>query len=168
MFDGAALDREIEALEQKARMLDDEHAALERESALVDTELDAKHNECARVERDAETHYRAYFATKYEVTELEEEVRSLTKQCAFAEAQLAQLRSKAALDLAFRIDQERHGSLTVGTINGLRLGRFDNSTSSSHAQAAAANEWNEIHAALGQVCLCMQSLARKLNLDFDK
>lgn len=79
---------------------------------------------------------------------------SVECQITYATTQLAKLRKTNVFNATFHIWHHGH----FGTINKLRLGRLP----------SAPVDWTEINAAWGQVTLLLVSLARYMNLTFEK
>jgi len=79
---------------------------------------------------------------------------SVECQITYTTTQLAKLRKTNVFNATFHIWHHGH----FGTINKLRLGRLP----------SAPVDWTEINAAWGQVTLLLVSLARYMNLTFEK
>lgn len=151
----------LEELEQELRELRDEEDSLRRhlqqaeerkEKALI--ELQHQKEESERLDSEEEHYWREYCKYKRQLLLYKDEQRSVDNQLKYAQAQLNKLQKTNVFNSTFHIWHSGH----FGTINNFRLGRLPN----------VPVEWHEINAAWGQTVLLLHSLAKKINLTFQR
>ncbi|XP_076459991.1 beclin-1-like [Babylonia areolata] len=152
--DEAALDEELKQLRGEEERLTQELERVEEEQQKVEHQFALQKEEASKLEDSQAKYYRDYADLKRHRMELEDEQISIENQMQFATAQLNKLKQVNVFNSTFHIWH----SGPFGTINGFRLGRLPN----------IQVEWSEINAAWGQAALLLHSLARKVDLTFDK
>ncbi|KAL8585049.1 hypothetical protein ACOMHN_043685 [Nucella lapillus] len=152
--DEAALDKELEQLRSEEDRLVQELEKVEGEQYTVEELMAQEKGETKKLEESEAKYYREYADLKRHRMELEDEQMSIENQMQFAAAQLNKLKQVNVFNSTFHIWH----SGPFGTINGFRLGRLPN----------IQVEWSEINAAWGQAALLLHSLARKIDLTFDR
>jgi len=95
-----------------------------------------------------------YQEYQLELARFNEEQDSVKQKIKVSTEQLERMKRTNVYDDAFHISYDGH----FGTINGFRLGRLPSQDV----------EWPEINAALGQVVLLLQTIARQANFKFTK
>ncbi|CAF0751871.1 unnamed protein product [Didymodactylos carnosus] len=149
-----SLQKELRDVYDEEKKLKDELIELEQEHNRVKQETD----ECTREEQLLELeeikYLREYNEYKRLLFEAEDEQKSIDNQIKHARAQFDKLTKTNAFNAAFHIWHQEH----FGTINGFRLGRLP----------SINVEWSEINAALGQAALLLHSLAKRIDLQFNK
>ncbi|XP_064091177.1 beclin-1-like protein [Macrobrachium nipponense] len=152
--DVTALENELKSygLEQERLLV--ELAETQKEQEVVMTVLEKHEEEKARLQDEEERYWREYCSHKYQLTQMEDENRSLKNQLQYTQNQLERLKKTNVFNTTFHIWYSGH----FGTINNLRLGRLP----------TAPVTWPEINAAWGQTVLLLASLARKIGLKFSK
>lgn len=91
---------------------------------------------------------------KHKLLSLEEQERSVNNQKMYAEAEIKKLKNSDVFNTTFHIWHSGH----FGTINDHRLGRLPKEPV----------EWEEINAAWGQAALLLHSLAKNINVTFER
>jgi hypothetical protein len=141
------------SLSQEEASLSAELDSLEKEEAdLLEAQrrLDEEDYQLSAEEHLVMNSYEDYIN---KMSVIREEQIYLKRQISVLNTSLTKLKQTNAADDAFCIGSDGN----VGTINGLRLG---------HSPEQQQTDWAEISAALGQVALLVQTLARKLNYKF--
>lgn len=151
----------LEELERELRELKEEEASLRRHLQQAEerkgkalTELQHQKEEGERLESEEEHYWQEYCNYKRQLLLYEDEQRSVDNQLKYAQAQLNKLKKTNVFNATFHIWHSGH----FGTINNFRLGRLPN----------VPVEWHEINAAWGQTVLLLHSLAKKINLTFQR
>lgn len=124
------------------------------EKKSMEKEIEKQHDELVKVNEEANKSWCEYNYFKKRLFDCEDELRSLDNQLKYAETHLDKVKNTNIFASAFHIWHDGH----FGTINGLRLGRLP----------TFSVEWSEINAAWGQVVLLLHSLAKKINLVFER
>ncbi|XP_064646043.1 beclin-1-like [Lineus longissimus] len=152
--DEAALDSELEQLRSEEKALDQQLESIESERLHLADQLQQEKEESKRLEEEESCYWKEYNEYKRQLLDLEECQRSVDNQLRYAQAQLDKLKKTNVFNATFHIWHSGH----FGTINNFRLGRLPN----------VPVEWNEINAAWGQTVLLLHSLAKKMNLTFQR
>merc|ERR1711974_87003 len=127
---------------------------LKKEQTEAEDQLKAQKAERSKLEREEHKYWKEYSRHKRELLMAEDDFRSLDCQHKYAQAQIERLKKTNAFNATFHIWHTGH----FATINGFRLGRLP------HVPV----EWAEINAAWGQTALLLWSLARKVDITFNK
>lgn len=148
-------------LDDELKQLRAEEATLREQLHKVETEHEAtkkeiqKEKEIARkFEEEEERYWKEYNEYKRQVQDLDDEQKRVDNQLKYAQAQLDRLKKTNVFNATFHIWHSGH----FGTINNFRLGRLP----------SVPVEWSEINAAWGQTVLLLHSLAKKMNLTFQR
>ncbi|CAF0919892.1 unnamed protein product [Adineta ricciae] len=152
--DYAKLNQDLVDLDEEEKRLKDELAALEKENERIQEESEQLTEEERKLEAEETKFLREYNEQKRLLYEAEDEQKSIDNQTKHARAQYDKLSKTNAFNAAFHIWHQEH----FGTINGFRLGRLPSITV----------EWSEINAGLGQAALLLNSLAKRIDLRFNK
>ncbi|CAF4186899.1 unnamed protein product [Adineta steineri] len=148
------LKQDLLELDEEENKLKDELAALEKENERIQHESEQLTKEEQSLEIEETRFLRDYNEQKRLLYEAEDEQKSIDNQTKHARAQYEKLSKTNAFNAAFHIWHQEH----FGTINGFRLGRLP----------SIAVEWSEINAGLGQAALLLNSLAKRIDLQFTK
>jgi beclin 1 len=116
--------------------------------------VQAQQDEKAKLEAEEAHYWKEYTRHRRDLLLSDDESQSLICQLNYAQNQLEKLKKTNVFNATFHIWHSGH----FGTINNFRLGRLP----------SAPVDWSEINAAWGQTALLLASLARKINLTFDR
>lgn len=152
--DDAALDDELQKLQAEEEKLREQLKQVEKEQKQVQAEIQKEKEITKKLEEEEERYWKEYNEYKRQVLELDDEQKSVDNQLKYAQAQLDKLKKTNVFNTTFHIWHSGH----FGTINNFRLGRLP----------SVPVEWNEINAAWGQTVLLLYSLAKKMNLTFQR
>lgn len=152
--DDAALDDELQKLKAEEETLRKQLAQVEKEQIHVQAEIQKEKDTTKKLEEEEERYWKEYNEYKRQVQELDDEQKSVDNQLKYAQAQLDKLKKTNVFNATFHIWHSGH----FGTINNFRLGRLP----------SVPVDWNEINAAWGQTVLLLHSLAKKMNLTFQR
>jgi beclin 1 len=154
-------EEDYEKLKQELIQLDEEEKKLKNELTILEQDNERIQNESEQLTKEEqlleaeETRFlRDYNEQKRLLFEAEDEQKSIDNQIKHARAQYDKLSKTNAFNAAFHIWHQEH----FGTINGFRLGRLP----------SINVEWSEINAGLGQAALLLNSLAKRIDLQFTK
>ncbi|UJR25442.1 hypothetical protein I4U23_006789 [Adineta vaga] len=148
------LKQDLFDLDEEEKRLKEELATLEKESERTQEESEKLTKEEHVLEAEETRFLKDYNEQKRLLYEAEDEQKSIDNQTKHARAQYDKLSKTNAFNAAFHIWHQEH----FGTINGFRLGRLPSITV----------EWSEINAGLGQAALLLNSLAKRIDLQFHK
>lgn len=148
------LEAELKKLKATEVVLETRLQECEIEMQSVKDVLQPVEEEHERIENKEKELWIKCNAMKRKLMSLEEENRSVNNQIMYAQARLNKLANTDVFNATFHIWHSGH----FGTINNYRLGRLPNEPV----------EWVEINSAWGQTALLLHSLAKKINLTFDK
>ncbi|ESO97066.1 hypothetical protein LOTGIDRAFT_226844 [Lottia gigantea] len=149
-----ALDEELKQLKLEEETLYKQLALAENQQDEVMSKLKEEEENSRLLDEEEEKYWKEYNEYKRQATELDDEQRSIDNQLRYAQTQLDKLKKTNVFNATFHIWHSGH----FGTINNFRLGRLP----------SVQVEWNEINAAWGQTVLLLHSLARKMNLTFQR
>lgn len=152
--DGSNLDAELQQLQAEEQSLRQQLQNLEREQEHTEALLEKEREISQKLEDEEDKYWKEYNEYKRQVQELEDEQRSVDNQLKYAQTQLDKLKKTNVFNTTFHIWHSGH----FGTINNFRLGRLP----------SVPVDWNEINAAWGQTVLLLNSLAKKMNLTFQR
>ncbi|OCF30410.1 beclin 1 [Kwoniella heveanensis BCC8398] len=172
--DGSGLeDSEIEGSEEEWNELVKRRQELEREEEQLIAVLEAKEKELdavreeeervkedeAEVDREETDYLLSHSALSIHLSHLNATLSTAQTHLLLSQSLLSHLESTNVYNDAFQIghvplDPSSHSGITVGTINGLRLG------------GRPTVEWEEINAAWGLVALCLDRVADKVGCQF--
>ncbi|KAL4236753.1 Beclin-1 [Mactra antiquata] len=152
--DNIVLDDELQKLKAEEEVLRQQLKQVELEQKQIISEIQKEKETTKKLEEEEERYWREYNEHKRRVQELDDEERSVDNQLKFAQAQLDRLKKTNVFNATFHIWHSGH----FGTINNFRLGRLP----------SQPVEWSEINAAWGQTVLLLHSLAKKMNLTFQR
>lgn len=152
--DDATLDDELQKLKAEEEVLRQQLKQVELEQKQVLAEIQKEKETTKKLEDEEERYWKEYNEYKRQVQELDDEQKSVDNQLKYAQAQLDRLKKTNVFNATFHIWHSGH----FGTINNFRLGRLP----------SVPVEWNEINAAWGQTVLLLHSLAKKMNLTFQR
>ncbi|KAK6165246.1 hypothetical protein SNE40_022207 [Patella caerulea] len=152
--DEKALDKELKQLKAEEETLHKELAKAEEEQKIVVAKLQEEEYKSKILDEEEEKYWKEYNEYKRQALELDDEQRSIANQLQYAQTQLDKLKKTNVFNSTFHIWH----SGQFGTINNFRLGRLP----------SVPVDWNEINAAWGQTVLLLHSLARKMNLTFQR
>ncbi|XP_050418102.1 beclin-1 [Patella vulgata] len=152
--DEKALDKELKQLKAEEETLHKELAKAEEEQKIVVAKLQEEEDKSKILDEEEEKYWKEYNEYKRQALELDDEQRSIANQLQYAQTQLDKLKKTNVFNSTFHIWH----SGQFGTINNFRLGRLP----------SVPVDWNEINAAWGQTVLLLHSLARKMNLTFQR
>ncbi|KAK3990329.1 autophagy protein Apg6-domain-containing protein [Cladorrhinum sp. PSN332] len=157
----APTDEELRAQEDALRKAQEAEAAarkdirqLEEEKAELDKELLALEEESRQVDSQEEHFWRERNAFASRLADFQNERDSINSKFDHDSRQLEKLQRSNVYNDTFCISHDG----TFATINGLRLGRINNSN---------PVEWPEINAAWGHALLLLVTVADKLNFTFE-
>lgn len=125
----------------------------EKEKTMKEVLKDCE-NEYESLQREEDKSWHEYCRTKRQLLLSEDNQRSVNNQLKYAQIQLDKLTKTNVFNATFHIWHNGH----FGTINNFRLGRLPN----------VPVEWPEINAAWGQTVLLLHSLAKKIDLTFER
>ncbi|XP_050420324.1 beclin-1-like protein [Adelges cooleyi] len=149
-----ALNKELEDLLKEEKKLMNELANLQETENALDCDIKEAEKEKERLIKEEERYWKEYSKHRRDCILIDDQQKSVECQISYTTSQLAKLRKTNVFNATFHIWHHGH----FGTINKLRLGRLP----------SAPVDWAEINAAWGQVTLLLVSLARYMNLKFDK
>uniref|UniRef100_T1JKG5 Beclin-1 n=1 Tax=Strigamia maritima TaxID=126957 RepID=T1JKG5_STRMM len=152
--DAEELEEELERFQAEEVELKKQLEKVELEQKELTKSLEQYQSELEQLEREEERHLHENCSHKRDVLLFEDEQRSIDNQLLYAQTQLQKLRGTNVFNATFHIWHNGH----FGTINDFRLGRLP----------TVPVDWNEINAAWGQTVLLLHSLAKKLNLTFQR
>eukprot|EP01006_Ploeotia_vitrea_P028790 TRINITY_DN61417_c0_g1_i2.p1 TRINITY_DN61417_c0_g1~~TRINITY_DN61417_c0_g1_i2.p1 ORF type:complete len:417 (-),score=233.12 TRINITY_DN61417_c0_g1_i2:61-1146(-) len=149
-------DEEAEAakLDAEERELKRELLALQQERASLQTEMQKLDIDQSRLNNFEHQFWEDYQDFQNQLNKINNEQLLVSRQVQVASTQLERLKRTNVFDDAFHISYDGH----FGTINGFRLGRLP----------SQPVDWPEINAALGQVCLLLQTVAKHCNFTFSE
>lgn len=153
-LDGEALSKELEKLRKEEQELIKKLEEIEMERSKVAEKLEAEKERSKQLEIEENKYWMEYSEYQKELLESEDEQQGVDNQMRYAQAQLDKLKKTNVFNSTFHIWHKGH----FGTINNFRLGRLP----------SVPVEWSEINAAWGQTVLLLHSLARKMNLTFER
>ncbi|KFM67317.1 Beclin-1, partial [Stegodyphus mimosarum] len=152
---------DLEKLQNDLMKLKEEEEQLEAQLCEMETkekELRKILKECEdendALQREEDKRWQDYCRIKRQLLISEDDQRSVNNQLKYAQAQLDKLTKTNVFNATFHIWHSGH----FGTINNFRLGRLPN----------VPVDWPEINAAWGQTVLLLHSLAKKINLTFER
>ncbi|CAN8008878.1 hypothetical protein HPB47_005817 [Ixodes persulcatus] len=148
------LDEEVRQLELKQNELLGKIEEIEAERAEVEKQRRTFAEELERLQVQEDRYWRDYSDIKRQLLLCEDDHVSVEGQLRYAQAQLDKLVKTNVFNATFHIWHDGH----FGTINNFRLGRLPN----------VPVEWSEINVAWGQTVLLLHSLAKKINLTFER
>ncbi|CAF1277635.1 unnamed protein product [Rotaria sordida] len=148
------LKQELIELDEEEKRIKDELLKLEQENQRLQNESEQLKKDEQSLEEEEIRYLRDYNEQKRLLFEAEDEQKSIDNQTKHARAQYEKLSKTNAFNAAFHIWHQEH----FGTINGFRLGRLP----------SINVEWSEINAGLGQAALLLNSLAKRIDLQFIK
>ncbi|XP_031572939.1 beclin-1-like [Actinia tenebrosa] len=149
-----SLSKELEELQKEEADLIAQLEKVEEERKKVSEALENEKQTSRKLDDAEKAFYIEYCEYQRELLEFEDEQQSVENQMRYAQAQLDKLRKTNVFNSTFHIWHKGH----FGTINNFRLGRLP----------SVPVEWSEINAAWGQTVLLLHSLARKMNLTFER
>lgn len=152
--DGSNLDVELQQLQAEEQSLRQQLQNLETEQEHTEALLEKEREISQKLQDEEDKYWKEYNEYKRQVQELEDEQRSVDNQLKYAQTQLDKLKKTNVFNTTFHIWHSGH----FGTINNFRLGRLP----------SVPVDWNEINAAWGQTVLLLNSLAKKMNLTFQR
>lgn len=152
--DDASLDDELKQLRAEESTLREQLHLVETEHETVKKEIQKEKEIAKKLEEEEERYWKEYNEYKRQVQELDDEQKRVDNQLKYAQAQLDRLKKTNVFNATFHIWHSGH----FGTINNFRLGRLP----------SVPVEWSEINAAWGQTVLLLHSLAKKMNLTFQR
>lgn len=152
--DSQNLEQELERLKEEERKLQEELKKIEQEQNKLEEEKKLGKNNLDQLEREEERYWLEYSDLKSKMLTFEDDQRSVDNQLRYANIQLEKLKKTNVFNATFHIWHSGH----FGTINNFRLGRLP----------AVPVDWAEINAAWGQTVLLLHSLAKKVNLTFQR
>jgi beclin 1 len=152
--DDAALDDELEHLKAEEEALRQQLEVVEKERMKLTEQIEDEKKVSQTLDEEEEKYWKEYNEYKRQVLALEDEHRSVENQLKYAQMQLDKLKKTNVFNATFHIWHSGH----FGTINNFRLGRLP----------SVPVEWHEINAAWGQTVLLLYSLAKKMNLVFQR
>lgn len=152
--DESQLDDELKQLRAEEATLREQLHKVESEHEVVKKEIQREKEIARKLEEEEERYWKEYNEYKRQVQELDDEQKRVDNQLKYAQAQLDKLKKTNVFNATFHIWHSGH----FGTINNFRLGRLP----------SVPVEWSEINAAWGQTVLLLHSLAKKMNLTFQR
>lgn len=152
--DQVNLDDELKQLRAEEATLREQLHKVEGEHDVVKKEIQKEKEIARKLEEEEERYWKEYNEYKRQVQELDDEQKRVDNQLKYAQAQLDRLKKTNVFNATFHIWHSGH----FGTINNFRLGRLP----------SVPVEWSEINAAWGQTVLLLHSLAKKMNLTFQR
>lgn len=143
----------IKLKEEEAKLQQELFETEAKERAVKDT-LKVYEDESEALQREEDKYWQDYCRLKRQLLLYEDNQRSVDNQLKYAQAQLDKLIKTNVFNATFHIWHSGH----FGTINNFRLGRLPN----------VPVDWPEINAAWGQTVLLLHSLAKKIDLKFER
>ncbi|KAK3083308.1 hypothetical protein FSP39_019108 [Pinctada imbricata] len=150
----ATLDAELKQLQIEEAALRQQLQKTEKEKEEIQILIQKEEEIAVKLDDEEEMYWKEYNEYKRQVQDMEEEQRSADNQLKYAQTQLDRLKKTNVFNTTFHIWHNGH----FGTINNFRLGRLP----------SVPVDWNEINAAWGQTVLLLHSLAKKMNLTFQR
>ena len=148
------LDTKLNNLQSKQNSLIKELTAINRKQNDLETQLEKQNDILKRLTSEEDKFWQEYNHSKFTFFQCEEEQFTLENKLKNAKEFYEKLKKTSILNVTFHIWYNG----AFGTINGFRLGRMAN----------IQVEWHEINAAWGQCALLLNSLARKINITFER
>lgn len=148
------LEAELEELRGKEEQLKSELFEVEEKEKVVKEVLRGCEEEQERLQREEDRYWQEYSCLKKQLLQCEDDQHSVDNQLRYAQAQLDKLKKTNVFNATFHIWHSGH----FGTINNFRLGRLP----------SVPVDWPEINAAWGQTVLLLHSLAKKMDLTFER
>lgn len=152
---------DFESLQADLSKLQDEEAELEQRLCEMEAKeksmkeiLKVCEDEYESLQREEDKRWHEYCRIKRQLLLSEDSQRSVNNQLKYAQMQLDKLTKTNVFNATFHIWHSGH----FGTINNFRLGRLPN----------VPVDWAEINAAWGQTVLLLHSLAKKIDLMFER
>lgn len=152
--DESSLDEELKQLRAEEATLREQLRKVESEHEVVKKDIHKEKEIARKLEEEEERYWKEYNEFKRQVQELDDEQKRVDNQLKYAQTQLDRLKKTNVFNATFHIWHSGH----FGTINNFRLGRLP----------SVPVEWSEINAAWGQTVLLLHSLAKKMNLTFQR
>ncbi|KAK3736111.1 hypothetical protein QZH41_013528 [Actinostola sp. cb2023] len=176
-----SLSNELTDLEKEEQQLIAKLEEVEEERKKVSEALEKEKQISKELDEAEKAYFIEYCEYQKEILEFEDEQQSVENQLRYAQAQLDKLRKTNVFNSTFHIwrfhisfddripkfvpkfrsspaNFKHSHKGHFGTINNFRLGRLP----------SVPVEWSEINAAWGQTVLLLHSLARKMNLTFER
>lgn len=153
-LDTEALSKELTELRVEEEELIRKLAEVEKEREKVAEKMEIEKERSRQMAIDEKKYWKDYSEYQKQLLEYQDEQQSVDNQIRYAQAQLDKLKKTNVFNSTFHIWHKGH----FGTINNFRLGRLP----------SVPVEWSEINAAWGQTVLLLHSLARKMNLTFER
>lgn len=153
-IDEKAIDTELEKLRIEEKEIIQQLESIEKEHTQIVEQIEERNKESKHLDEEEKRYYHEYNEYKRQLLECEDARRSVDNQLKYAQKQLDLLKSTNVFNATFFIWHSGH----FGTINNFRLGRLP----------SVPVEWSEINAAWGQTVLLLHSLAKKINLNFQR
>ncbi|XP_059475298.1 beclin-1-like protein [Neocloeon triangulifer] len=148
------LEAELEKLTLEEQQLIQDLESLKKQESEAKAAVEKQQAARLQLEKEEEKYWREYTKHRRDLLLTEDETRSLECQLVYTRMQLKKLKDTNVFNATFHIWHSGH----FGTINNFRLGRLP----------SAPVDWSEINAAWGQTALLLASLARKINLTFER
>eukprot|EP00929_Paragymnodinium_shiwhaense_P021519 TRINITY_DN14013_c0_g4_i1.p1 TRINITY_DN14013_c0_g4~~TRINITY_DN14013_c0_g4_i1.p1 ORF type:complete len:458 (+),score=147.43 TRINITY_DN14013_c0_g4_i1:86-1459(+) len=145
------IEREIQQLEAEALALEEEMAKCDALEAQLKEEEERQQTQETQLEKDLEELWLGVAAYQVDLEDTESERAATASAIHYATAELNRLKRTNVLNDMFHISHEG----PFGTINRLRLGKMP---------PDQPVPWEEINAALGQACLLLDALLKKVGL----
>ncbi|XP_015777887.1 PREDICTED: beclin-1-like [Acropora digitifera] len=152
--DTDALSKELAELRKEEEELVRQLEEVEKEREKVAEKMEIENERSKQLAIEEKKYWTEYSEYQKELLEYQDEQQSVENQMRYAQAQLDKLKKTNVFNSTFHIWHKGH----FGTINNFRLGRLP----------SVPVEWSEINAAWGQTVLLLHSLARKMNLTFER
>ncbi|CAH3174322.1 unnamed protein product [Porites lobata] len=153
-LDTEGLSKELTDLRKEEEELIRKLEEVEKERENVAKKMEMEKERSKQLEEEERKYWLEYSEYQKELLECEDDQQSVDNQMRYAQAQLDKLKKTNVFNSTFHIWHKGH----FGTINNFRLGRLP----------SVPVEWSEINAAWGQTVLLLHSLARKMNLTFER
>lgn len=165
---GHRLQQEVEQYRAEMTELDEELAELrktedelkarlkktEEQRKKVAAEKKVQEQREAKLKDEEQAYWREFNQHQQKMLQFKDDQMSVQSQLHYTTEQLNRLKKTNVLNSTFHIWHNGH----FGTINGLRLGRLQ----------TVPVEWSEINAAWGQTVFLLSTLARFINLEFER
>ncbi|XP_074627741.1 beclin-1-like [Acropora palmata] len=152
--DTDALSKELAELRKEEEELVRQLEEVEKEREKVAEKMEIENERSKQLAIEEKKYWTEYSEYQKELLEYQDEQQSVENQMRYAQVQLDKLKKTNVFNSTFHIWHKGH----FGTINNFRLGRLP----------SVPVEWSEINAAWGQTVLLLHSLARKMNLTFER
>lgn len=152
--DTDALSKELAELRKEEEELVRQLEEVEKEREKVAEKMEIEKERSKQLAIEEKKYWTEYSEYQKQLLEYQDEQQSVENQMRYAQAQLDKLKKTNVFNSTFHIWHKGH----FGTINNFRLGRLP----------SVPVEWSEINAAWGQTVLLLHSLARKMNLTFER